>query len=415
MLNSPNMGLIQWQNLNDYFSNAQLSANWSLVDQHDHSSGKGVQVNTAGIAPHAITNALLASGSVSNSTIAPGAVNATSIANNSITSTQIQPGGITSQSLSSFTSFTPLAHYQGVVTNPFNPSASIFDFYTIAGTANYQIFANGLVSYYTNFTTIDPLLPIVSGIDIIPSGTIASNSTGGTTRIDQIVAIGASYSGGFGSIQYVEGTPSSVADLTNRTGAVSDSILDTTYSTGWMRIVDIMVPNGATQWGPYNSSSFLSYTDRRPWALGGFATTTSTTVVSGTLTQSGILPSNGGIRMELGGTSYSTQNVKLSLQGFYSFVQNPLGADVKVFFTANGNIIGSPQYITYFDAQPATAFESALNYEVVVNLNPGSYFFQPWLESRGGQGFFIGGAPGNPIPTTFTVQEMPPSNNNGTQ
>lgn len=68
----PNMGLVSWTASTDPFSYTQLSANWSAVDAHDHSSGKGVQIPTAGIANLAVTNPKLAANAVDASKVADG-------------------------------------------------------------------------------------------------------------------------------------------------------------------------------------------------------------------------------------------------------------------------------------------------------------------------------------------------------
>jgi len=57
MFTSPNMGLIVWNLTSDRYDHDQQADNWRKVDQHDHSSGKGLQVPTGGIADGAITAA----------------------------------------------------------------------------------------------------------------------------------------------------------------------------------------------------------------------------------------------------------------------------------------------------------------------------------------------------------------------
>lgn len=54
--NSTNMLLRIWNALSDPFSHDELEANWNKVDTHDHSTGKGVQISTGGIADFAITS-----------------------------------------------------------------------------------------------------------------------------------------------------------------------------------------------------------------------------------------------------------------------------------------------------------------------------------------------------------------------
>ena len=56
-----NMGLKQWNLGGDFFTYSELSDNFGKIDLHDHTSGKGLQIPTAGVANSAITDAKLAS------------------------------------------------------------------------------------------------------------------------------------------------------------------------------------------------------------------------------------------------------------------------------------------------------------------------------------------------------------------
>ena len=76
---TPNMGLVKWANSTDVFNHTELAGDWDKVDAHDHSSTKGVQIGSAGIANGAIGTAQLAA----------NAVTAAKIANGTITSTQV--------------------------------------------------------------------------------------------------------------------------------------------------------------------------------------------------------------------------------------------------------------------------------------------------------------------------------------
>jgi hypothetical protein len=59
-LTSPKMGLRIWDALSDPYDHNQLADNWSKVDFHDHTPGRGVQIPTEGIADGAITSAKMA-------------------------------------------------------------------------------------------------------------------------------------------------------------------------------------------------------------------------------------------------------------------------------------------------------------------------------------------------------------------
>lgn len=70
---TPNMGLKIWNLITDLFSHSDLASNLATVDTHDHSNGKGVQIQSAGIAPLAITAGKIASGSITSAQIAANA------------------------------------------------------------------------------------------------------------------------------------------------------------------------------------------------------------------------------------------------------------------------------------------------------------------------------------------------------
>lgn len=55
MVTLPNLGLKVWNLTTDPYNSGQLAENWAKVDEHDHSTGKGKQIPTGGIADGAIT------------------------------------------------------------------------------------------------------------------------------------------------------------------------------------------------------------------------------------------------------------------------------------------------------------------------------------------------------------------------
>lgn len=68
------MGLKRWDQPNDIFSYIELSDNFALLDNHDHTSGKGVQVPTGGIANLAVTDTKIANDAVTTNKILNDAV-----------------------------------------------------------------------------------------------------------------------------------------------------------------------------------------------------------------------------------------------------------------------------------------------------------------------------------------------------
>lgn len=112
MFITPNMGLTAWDLGTDPYDHSQLAANFSQLDQHDHSVGKGLQIQTAGIANLSITsgkiaaNAVvptthisadsipqsrLADDSVGNGELQDNAVNSANILNGAVTADKLDP------------------------------------------------------------------------------------------------------------------------------------------------------------------------------------------------------------------------------------------------------------------------------------------------------------------------------------
>lgn len=60
-LTTPKMSLSVWNHQGDPYDHAQLADNWSKVDFHDHTPGRGVQIPTEGIADYAVTAIKLSS------------------------------------------------------------------------------------------------------------------------------------------------------------------------------------------------------------------------------------------------------------------------------------------------------------------------------------------------------------------
>lgn len=92
---SQNMLLTVWDSDSDDFNLIDLENNWDDIDIHDHSSGKGVQISTAGIAPNAITTGLIAAGAVQNANLAPNSVATSNIQAAAITNALLAAGSVT--------------------------------------------------------------------------------------------------------------------------------------------------------------------------------------------------------------------------------------------------------------------------------------------------------------------------------
>lgn len=88
---TPNMGLTQWTSVNDHFNHAQLVANFTLIDQHDHTGSptKGLQIPTGGVVNLAITAAKLAADSVITSKILNANVTTAKLADQAVTAPKV--------------------------------------------------------------------------------------------------------------------------------------------------------------------------------------------------------------------------------------------------------------------------------------------------------------------------------------
>lgn len=77
---TPNLGLTVWNLGTDFFSPSALAADWDALDAHDHSSTKGVQIPTAGLANLAVTTAKIADLNVTAAKLASTGVTADKLA-----------------------------------------------------------------------------------------------------------------------------------------------------------------------------------------------------------------------------------------------------------------------------------------------------------------------------------------------
>lgn len=84
------MGLTKWDQLTDAYDHVELATNWELVDEHDHTTGKGKQIPTGGIVPGAITTNLINNQAVTTVKIGDGAVQTNNLADGSVTADKLQ-------------------------------------------------------------------------------------------------------------------------------------------------------------------------------------------------------------------------------------------------------------------------------------------------------------------------------------
>lgn len=95
------MGLAVWNSVTDAWNHEQLADNFRKLDEHDHASGKGVQIPTGGIKDGAITRAKLApntlvieDGSIDTRHLRDLSVTNAKLAFNAVTGSKIQDGSV---------------------------------------------------------------------------------------------------------------------------------------------------------------------------------------------------------------------------------------------------------------------------------------------------------------------------------
>jgi hypothetical protein len=74
------MGLILWDGPDDHFNFTELVQNFQALNDHDHTTGKGVPVEAGGLASGAVTSAAIATHAVISGKIADGAITAAKLA-----------------------------------------------------------------------------------------------------------------------------------------------------------------------------------------------------------------------------------------------------------------------------------------------------------------------------------------------
>lgn len=101
---APNMGLKVWNLLTDPYDHSQLASNWAKVDQHDHTSGKGVQIPTGGIADGAISGVKVGNAQITPEKLTASVVSSVGI--NTLSNTYRKSSANTETYSNSTTSYT---------------------------------------------------------------------------------------------------------------------------------------------------------------------------------------------------------------------------------------------------------------------------------------------------------------------
>lgn len=125
--NTPNMGLVAWDQGEDPYDHHQLASNFRAIDLHDHSPGKGKRITSAGIDDNAIISSKIADNAVIPSKIPDSSIDQDKLADNSVGTEQIINGSILGEDLA-----------DGIITNAklspeVNPLGSIRMWYRVNG------------------------------------------------------------------------------------------------------------------------------------------------------------------------------------------------------------------------------------------------------------------------------------------
>jgi hypothetical protein len=229
MVITPNMSLTAWTSSDDDFDHTQLATNFALVDGHDHSPGKGTQLNAAeAIVNETITDALIAAATITGDKIADETITAALIANNTITAAQIANNTITSSQISNSAGITLEQLAAGVARLTVSTKTSAF---TAADGNLYEVSTAG-VAVTLPTPTSGSLISIWNGGDFATSPTAITASSGvilGNGVLSTSMDLGA---GGAYVTLYANGTDWFIVGGGLDTGWVS-----VTLANGWTNSV----------------------------------------------------------------------------------------------------------------------------------------------------------------------------------
>lgn len=117
MRDTANMSLRVWDELNDYFSHAELAENWDTIDAHDHTGGvKGLQIPKGGLAFASVENTNLEDNAVTTSKVANAAVTEDKLALQSVSTGRIKNEAVTPGQLATNAVTTPKINDLAVTT-----------------------------------------------------------------------------------------------------------------------------------------------------------------------------------------------------------------------------------------------------------------------------------------------------------
>lgn len=125
------MGLKSWNLSTDSFVYTDLDDNWSKINAHDHTTGKGVQIPTGGIQDGAVTANKLTSNAVTTAKISDSNVTSAKILDNAVTTQKILDDAITAAKIAD----------GSILSNLLKPTINIVraSADTVAGTTNTDV------------------------------------------------------------------------------------------------------------------------------------------------------------------------------------------------------------------------------------------------------------------------------------
>jgi hypothetical protein len=136
---TPRMSLKVWNSASDPYDHEQLADNFLKLDQHDHSSGRGVKIGAGGLQDFAIGSNHFFPGAVNAAALATGAVTTTKLADANITTAKYLDASVTDAKLAS--------PQNGI----YHISMRTYGFLTSANTGTGTFMING--SYVASATT----------------------------------------------------------------------------------------------------------------------------------------------------------------------------------------------------------------------------------------------------------------------
>lgn len=89
-----NMGLRAWDAGGDPYDHSQLANNFTAIDQHNHTTGRGVQIPSGGLADGAVTGQKIAGNAVTPDKIPDGSLTQAELGANSVGQVQLQDASI---------------------------------------------------------------------------------------------------------------------------------------------------------------------------------------------------------------------------------------------------------------------------------------------------------------------------------